>query len=76
MTTELRKPVSRVTISEHRRSKLVITLLPGDLIEIREKGRRTREVISIGGVYDHAIILRVQHERFTKKQARKNKLTR
>jgi hypothetical protein len=71
MTTELNKPVSRVTVGEHRRRKLVITLLPGDLIEIREKGRRTREVISIAGVFDYAIILRVQHERFAKKQKKK-----
>jgi hypothetical protein len=71
MTTQLKKPVSRVTIGKHRGRNLVISLLPGDLIEIREKGRRTREVISIGGVFDHSIILRVQHERFLKKQKKK-----
>jgi hypothetical protein len=68
MTTELLKRVERVTLLPHRGRKLVIALLPGDLLEIREKGRRTREVISIAGVFDYAIITRVAHERFEKKK--------
>jgi hypothetical protein len=73
MTTELKKPVSRVTLLPHRGRKLVVTLLVGDLIEIREKGRRTREVLSIAGALDYAIIQRVAREKWLKKQARKNK---
>jgi hypothetical protein len=71
MTTELIKPVSRVTIGEHRKRKLVISLLPGDVCGIREKGRRTTEYISIGGILDYAIICRVQRERFEKKKNKK-----
>ncbi len=68
MTTELTKQVSRVTLLPHRGRKIVVTLLPGDLIELRAKGCRTREVISIAGVFDYAIITRVAHERFEKKK--------
>lgn len=72
MTTELKKPVSRVTTGTHRGRQLVISLLPGDVIEIREKGRRTRETLSIGGAFDYAITTRVSRERFVKQQERKN----
>lgn len=72
MTTELKKSVSRVTIGTHRGRKLVISLLPGDVIEIREKGRRTRETLSIAGAFDYAIITRVSRDKFLKKQAKKN----
>ena len=72
MTTELLKKVSRVTLLAHRGRKLVVTLLPGDLLEIREKGRRAREVISIASVYDYAIIQRVMREKWLKQQAKKN----
>jgi len=73
MTTELNKTVSRVTVGKHRGRKLVVSLVAGDLIEIREKGCRTREYISIAGVHDFAVKCRVERERFLKKQSRKNK---
>lgn len=68
MATTLTKAVKRVTVNEHRGRRLVITLLPGDLIEIRESGRRTHEVISIGGVLDFAVQCRVSREQFLKRQ--------
>jgi len=76
MTTELKKKVSRVTLGTHRGRKLVVSFVPGDCVEIREKGRRTVETVSIAWLYDQAIISRVAREKFLKKQARKNKLTR
>jgi len=79
MTTELKKKVSRVTLGTHRGRKLVVSFVPGDCVEIREKGRRTVETVSIAwlyDLYDQAIISRVAREKFLKKQARKNKLTR
>lgn len=71
MTTKLLKKVSRETVLEHRGRKLVISMLPGDLIEIREKGRQTREILTIGGAFDYAIITRVAHEKFAKKKNKK-----
>lgn len=68
MTTKLLKPVSRVTISQHRGRNIVVTLLPGDFIELREKGRRAKEIISIGGVIDFAVKCRVAQEKFAKKK--------
>jgi len=73
MTTELKKKVSRVTLGTHRGRKLVVSFVPGDCVEIREKGRRTVETVSIAWLYDQAIISRVAREKFLKKQARKNK---
>lgn len=73
MATELNKSVTRVTVGSHRGRKLVVSLVVGDLIEIREKGRRSREYISIAGVFDFAIKCRVEHERLWKRQAKKNK---
>lgn len=72
MTTELTKTVSRVTVGTHRGRKLVVSFVPGDCIEIREKGRRTVETVSIAGIFDYAVIQRVQRERYLKKQTKKN----
>lgn len=57
--TELRKRVSRVTVSRrHEQSKsraMVVSLEPGDLIGVRIQGTRQTYRISIEGVYLYAI---------------------
>ena len=71
MTTKLVRPVSRLTTVPHRGRQLVLTLLPGDFIELREHGRRKRETISIAGVMDYAIKCRVAREQFEKKNKKR-----
>lgn len=71
MTTKLLKPISRLTLSPHRGRQLVLTLIPGDFIELREKGRRKRETISIAGVMDYTIKCRVAREQFEKKNKKR-----
>jgi hypothetical protein len=71
MTTKLLKPISRVTVSEHRGRRIVVTMVPGDFIELRESGRRKSEIISIAGVMDFAIKCRVSREQFEKKNSKK-----
>ena len=68
MTTALHKPVRRVTLLEHRGRRLVVSLLPGDLISVREQGRRKEELFTIAWAYDMAVIARVGRERFEKKR--------
>jgi len=74
--TTLRKPVHRLTaasytVLHHRRfAQIVCSLLPGDVIEMREKGRRTRFSIPIDGAFRYAIRCQVEANRRAKKLAR------
>src|SRR3990167_864210 len=47
MATKLLKPINRDTIGRSG-ATMIISLLPGDLISFREKGKRTRYEITIG----------------------------
>ena len=53
--TPLHKAVHRVTVDEYgygrRRRKLVVALEKGDLITLREQGRRTRHTARLWDVY-------------------------
>lgn len=71
MTTELKKPVHRKTVGTHRGRKLIVSLLPGDVIGIREERCRKMELISIAGAYDSAVINRVLREKMNKKRGKK-----
>ena len=57
--TDLRKPVSRVTDTSVRfrgqLRRLVVTLLPGDVIELRPQGCRQRYVLPLDHVYSLAV---------------------
>jgi hypothetical protein len=77
MTTPLDKPVSRLAHTTRRCSgklrRLVITLLPGDVIELREQGTQHRLIVSIDAVYSLASkyeALRLIAERKAKRKAR------
>lgn len=73
MTTPLRRAVARRTEVPHRGRRLVVTLLPGDLIELRPERCRRGEVVSLAGVYDFAVKCRVAAERWKREQARRAK---
>lgn len=52
MATVLNRNVKRITVNPHHGRQLVVTLLPCDLISMRQKGRRTSYVIPLSAVYD------------------------
>jgi hypothetical protein len=66
MATTLTKAVKRVTASPHRGKRLVVSLLPGDLIEVRQMRSRHTEIVTLGGLYDYAVKCRVSREQFEK----------
>lgn len=59
MATKLLKQVERETThTTTRKGKvLVVTLLPGDVIEFRAKGSRRRLVLSLGHAYTLATVI-------------------
>jgi hypothetical protein len=69
--TPISKPVTRVTIGAHHGRQLVATLGPGDVLYLRQKGRRQDEGIDLASCYDLAVKRRVAKERFEKAAARK-----
>lgn len=71
--TPTSKPVTRVTLGTHRGRQLVATLGPGDVLYMRQKGRRQVEGIDLASCYDSAVKRRVARERFEKAAARKGK---
>lgn len=71
MTTPLQKRVARRTEAPHRGRRLVVTLLPGDLISLRPERCRGEEIVSLAGVYDFAVKCRVTAERWQREQARR-----
>ena len=68
--TELRKPVRRRTIGQHRGRRIMVSLEPGDLIGLRQERCRQVEYLSIAAMYDFAVKARVMAER-AKKKAKK-----
>lgn len=71
MTTPLQKKVVRRALAPHRGRRLVVTLYPGDLIGLRHERCRAEEVVSLAGVYDFAVRMRVERERWKRAQERK-----
>jgi len=69
--TPISKPVTRVTIGAHHGRQLVATLGPGDVLYMRQKGRRQPEAIDLASCYDLAVKRRVGKERFEKAASRK-----
>lgn len=69
--TPTSKPVTRVTIGTHHGRQLVATLGPGDVLYMRQKGRRQVEGIDLASCYDLSVKRRVAKERFEKAATRK-----
>jgi hypothetical protein len=70
--TPLKKAVHRLTEAEIRdgsaKRKIVVGLLPGDLIEIRLQGMRRRLTVSIEAVYHLAARQQAEADRREKKR--------
>ena len=74
-TSSVTSPVTRET-SAYVRDKgyrALIVTITGSLIELRCKGLKSRETVSIADLYEQAIKARVRSEMAAKKLARKNR---
>lgn len=73
--TPTSKPVSRVSLSTYRFGgkprALVVKIGPGDVITLRERGRRYVADLPLDWCYRNAVRLRVDRERTEKRLARK-----
>jgi len=72
--TDLKRPVSRRTsLPVDRRYRVVVTLLPGDLIAFRLERTRKSFVTTLRACYELAVQVHVAAERAAKKKAKENK---
>ena len=68
--TDLTKRVKRRTIHTHCGRRIVVSLMPGDVLGFREERLRHEYLLSIAGAYEYAVRLEVEHKR-REKRARK-----
>ena len=74
MATELRKPVRRKTAGKDRRGRaLIVTLLPGDVIDMREERCRRSFQLPLQTVYTMAVKAAVDAEASRRKAERRAK---
>lgn len=72
--TDLKRPVSRRTsLPVDRRYRVVVTLLPGDLISFRLERTRKCYVTTLRACYERAVKQHVEAERAAKKKAKADK---
>lgn len=74
--TGLHKPVSRRTARKYavlyrEQRPIVVTLLPGDVLEFRESGRRDRWHLAVDSAFRYAVRAKAFQEAREKAQARK-----
>ncbi len=80
--TELKKAVTRrtrhsynVLYSGARSARpIIVTLLPGDVLEFREFKRRERFVLAVDTAFKYAVRLKVLHDAAEKKRRKKGSL--
>ena len=65
--TDLTKRVKRRTIHPHRGRRIVVSLLPGDVLGFREERTRREYLLSIAGAYEYAVRLEVERRRAEKR---------
>lgn len=53
-----------------KQRRLVVTLLPGDVLGLRPEGTRRNEYIDLHACYDRAVKMRVASEQADKRRAR------
>lgn len=74
--TNLEKPVHRKTRGAYsilytRPEKIVVSLLPGDLLQFRNAGRRVKFTIPVDSVMRYAVRLESTRKMIEKQKARK-----
>jgi hypothetical protein len=65
--TELKYPVVRKAVKQHRGRPYVVTLLPGDVIEFREQWQRKGFSAPLAAVFDQVIRWTLADTRLRKK---------
>lgn len=73
--TTLEKAVHRKTRGAYsvlyvRPRQIVVSLLPGDLIQFREAGGRKRYTVPVDGVFKHAVRLQLLQTQAEKRKAK------
>jgi len=71
--TPLHKPVTRRSNASYRGRRIVISLLPGDVLEFREERTRQRYLLAIHSAYIYAVQLAVERRKREKAAERKAK---
>jgi len=71
--TDLTKRVKRRTLTSHRGRRIVVSLLPGDVLGFREERTRREYLLSIMGAYTYAVMLEVERRKREKAANRKSK---
>ena len=74
--TRLERKVTRATRGEYsvlyaKRRAIVTTLLPGDVIEFRELGRRGRWLLAINTAFHYAVRCKAKADRAEKRRKKK-----
>lgn len=63
MATQLNRIVKReLTRTDNRGRKLIITLLPGDVLQFRSKGKRTVFEIPLGHCFNLALLFSLENQ--------------
>jgi methyl coenzyme M reductase subunit C len=76
---EIKRPVSRRTRSaynvlyRHKPRQIVVSLMPGDLLEFRELGCRHRWQMPVDAAFRIALRTQIEADRRAKREARRNK---
>ncbi len=77
--TELTKPVKRVTQGTYRvlrigyPRKIVVTILPGDVLEFREQRGKIRWVLAVDTAFRYAVRLKAEQDRRDKKSKHRSR---
>jgi 1-acyl-sn-glycerol-3-phosphate acyltransferase len=71
LTKQIRRLSAATVRDAGKLRRLVVTLLPGDLIGIRPEGTRRTEYVSIGACHALGMRQRIQTERADKARAKK-----
>ena len=79
--TDITKPGKRRTqgtynvlyVSPRKARRVIVTILPGDVLEFREQGRRMRWHLAIDSAFKYAVRCKAFADMAAKRQARKAK---
>ena len=69
--TDLTKRVKRRTNATYRGRRIVVSLMPGDVLGFREERTRREYLLSVSGAYTYAVMLEVERRKLEKAAKRK-----